>query len=121
MTGVCVDGHDHLVQNGSDLDGIAMRVHDEVIKIFIFSMDLVVGSRAKEAMVWRCWIELSFVVGDGVVVEEERDGAVEGEEGEEVDGTDGGRCSVREAEALVLLRCRMNTSRLFQCWHRLHV
>ena len=35
-TGLCVDGHAHLAQHRSDLDGIAMRVRDEPIEILIF-------------------------------------------------------------------------------------
>ena len=44
MTGVCVEGYVHRVQNTSDLDGIAMRVLGEAgerIEIFEFLILLV--------------------------------------------------------------------------------
>ena len=54
MTGVCVDGRVHLAQNSSDLDGNAMRVHNEVIKIVIFWVAVAVAGQVREpSFVWK--------------------------------------------------------------------
>ena len=38
LIGVCVEGHAHLAQTASDLDGIEMRMRGQHIEIFIFSV-----------------------------------------------------------------------------------
>ena len=35
MTGLCVEGHAHLSQTTRDLDGIAMRMRNEAIELFV--------------------------------------------------------------------------------------
>ena len=38
LIGVCVEGHAHLAQTASDLDGIEMRMRGQHIEIIIFSV-----------------------------------------------------------------------------------
>ena len=57
MTGLCVEVHAHLAQNKSDLDGMAMRMRDELIKVFIFVIDFAkVYGGEREGLLWwsRC-------------------------------------------------------------------
>ena len=87
MTGVCVDGRVHLAQNGSDLIGIAMRVRDEAIEIFLFCVISLGEQRRKQS------VALAVAGAEAVVCGGQRReiGAVEGEKVDQCDLADNGQ------------------------------